>query len=136
MNMQRKQRFTRTKPFRLKKSRFSLTAFDLQKKPGAFKNSRNFKIWLQKSQIGDPVNDTCVGHARCEQCACGAGRCAWIVSELSGQAGFRSGTLATAIVFIMTVPCLSQHCLFNCTYVQHATNCCVRANASVKIENN
>jgi len=37
------------------KARFCLAFFDLQKKPKVFKISQNFKIWLQKSQIGTPV---------------------------------------------------------------------------------
>ena len=37
------------------KVRFCLDFFDLQKKPKVFKKSQNFKIWLQKSQIGKPA---------------------------------------------------------------------------------
>jgi len=43
MNMQLRQCFARAKPFRLKKDRFCLAFF-----------SHNFKIWPQKSQIGNP----------------------------------------------------------------------------------
>jgi len=35
------------------KARFCLAFFEFQKKPKVFKKSQNFKIWLQKSQIGD-----------------------------------------------------------------------------------
>jgi len=36
------------------KVRFCLAFFYFQKKPKVFKKSQNFKIWLQKSQIGNP----------------------------------------------------------------------------------
>ena len=40
-------------------------------------------------------------------------------------------------IYIKTMPWVSRHCLFNCTYMQHATNCmenCVHSNTVVKIE--
>jgi len=40
------------------KARFCLAFFDLQKKPKVFKKIQNFKIWLQKSQIGNPVQQS------------------------------------------------------------------------------
>jgi len=46
MYMQLWQCFSRAKPFRQKKS---------QKKRKVFKKRQNFKIWLQKSQIGNPA---------------------------------------------------------------------------------
>jgi len=58
MNMQLRQCFARAKPFRMKKARFSLAFFDFQKKPKVFKKSQNFKIWLQKCQIGNPGCET------------------------------------------------------------------------------
>jgi len=53
MNMQLRECFSRSKPFRLKKNRFCLAFFDFQKKPKVFKKSQNLKIWLQKSHIGN-----------------------------------------------------------------------------------
>jgi len=54
MNMQLRQCFSRSKPFRLKKSqRFYLASFDFQKKPKVLIKSQNFKIWLEKGQIGN-----------------------------------------------------------------------------------
>jgi len=52
MNMQLRQCLARAKPFRLKKN----------KKPDFdcifdFKKSRNFKIWFQKFQIGNPARN-------------------------------------------------------------------------------
>jgi len=44
MNMQFRQCFARAKPFRLKKAN----------KAKYVKKSQNFKIWLQKRQIGNP----------------------------------------------------------------------------------
>jgi len=45
--------FFQSQALRLKKSQICLAFFDIQKKLKAFKKSQNFKIWLQKSQIGD-----------------------------------------------------------------------------------
>ena len=56
MNMQLKQCFSRTKPFRLEKDRFCLAFLDFQKKPKVFRKSQNFKPWFQKSQIGNPAS--------------------------------------------------------------------------------
>jgi len=58
MNMQLRQCFSRSKPVRLKKkpekARFCLAFFDFQKKSKMIKQGQNFKIWFQKSQIGNP----------------------------------------------------------------------------------
>ena len=54
MNMQLGQCFSRAKPFWTEKSQVLSGFFDFQKKPKAFKKSQNFKIWLKKSQIGNP----------------------------------------------------------------------------------
>ena len=35
--------------------RFCLAFFHLRKQAKVFKKSQNFKIWLQKSQIGNPT---------------------------------------------------------------------------------
>ena len=40
------------------KAKFCLAFFDFQKKPKVFKKSQNIKIWLQKSQIGNPGGKT------------------------------------------------------------------------------
>jgi len=50
--------FSRVKPFRLKKIQKMadfILLFWFPKKRKAFKKSQNFKIWLQKSQIGNPA---------------------------------------------------------------------------------
>jgi len=47
MNMQHRQRFARAKPYFL--------AFFICKKAKGVPKSQNFKIWLQKSQIGNPA---------------------------------------------------------------------------------
>jgi len=54
MNMQLRQCFARAKPIRLKISQIFLT-FLFPKKPEVFKKSQNLKIWLHKSQIGNPA---------------------------------------------------------------------------------
>jgi len=58
MNMQLRQCFARAKLIRLKISQkkpdFSGFSY-FKKKPKVFIKSQNFKIWLQKSQIGNPA---------------------------------------------------------------------------------
>ena len=54
MNMQLRQCFSRAKPFRLKKIQILSGIFWIPKKPKVFEKSQKFKIWLQKSQIGNP----------------------------------------------------------------------------------
>jgi len=54
MNLQLRQCFTKAKPFQLKKARFCLALFYFQKSQSIQKR-QNFKIWLQTSQIGNPV---------------------------------------------------------------------------------
>jgi len=55
MNMQTRQCFARAKPIRLKISQKKpdFSDFLFPKKAKVFKKSQNFKIWLQKSQIGN-----------------------------------------------------------------------------------
>ena len=45
--------FSRDKLFRLKKSQILSGFFYFKNKPNVFKKSQNFKIWLQKSRIGN-----------------------------------------------------------------------------------
>jgi len=47
--MQIRKCFARAKPFRLKKSRFSVF-FYFQKKPNVFEKSQSFKVWLMASK--------------------------------------------------------------------------------------
>jgi len=66
MSMQLIQCFSRAKPLTKKWPDFGF--FDFQKQPKVFKKaSQNCKIWLQKSQIGNPGSrhyktDTCESH--------------------------------------------------------------------------
>jgi len=53
MNMQLRQCFSRAKSFQLKKSQI-LYVFIFPKKAKGVEKSQNFKIWLKKSQIGNP----------------------------------------------------------------------------------
>jgi len=46
-----------------KKPDFFLAFFDCQKKSKVFIKSQNFKIWLQKSQIGSPVLMNLLSHS-------------------------------------------------------------------------
>jgi len=57
MNMQLRQCLARAKPIRPKISQKSQTFLDffISKKAKGVKKSQNFKIWLQKSQIGNPA---------------------------------------------------------------------------------
>jgi len=68
MNMQVRQCFARAKPIGLKinqkKSDFS--GFLFPKKAKGVQKSHNFKIWLEKSQIGNPPTQElrmCIKHA-------------------------------------------------------------------------
>jgi len=45
---------TENEPEKSREARF-FWLFYFQKKPKVFKKSQNFKIWLQKSQIGNPA---------------------------------------------------------------------------------
>jgi len=57
MNMQLRQCFARAKHIRLKISqkRPDFSGFFISKKAKGIKKRPNFKIWLQKSQIGNPT---------------------------------------------------------------------------------
>jgi len=42
------------------------------------------------------------------------------------------------VLYVITMSCVSQHCLFNCKYIQHARNSmakCIHPNTVVKIKN-
>jgi len=55
MNKQLRKCFARAKPIRLKISqkKTDFSAFFISKKANGVKKSQNFKIWHQKSQIGN-----------------------------------------------------------------------------------
>jgi len=61
MNMQLRQCFARVKLFRLKNPDFVCFFFLFSKKAERVKKIKNFKIWLQKSQIGTLLH---VEHSR------------------------------------------------------------------------